>query len=334
MIFSTWFRVEKIVNYRNCLFVSAILCGSIQAAAIAPCGSCWELFNPSTAVDSTGNAGSPYFVNESQDGPKQGLAFQVGSTPLLYQTSGKPAPADAPSQFYFLNVPGHALQAQFLMGVTQDSLEFGWYDVMNPGNRSALFTRTGSPSSGNVTPTGTVNFTPADQFGFYVKYLNVGIPGNICNAMISSGAFSMYSPASCYDPAKVPLLTTNQIVYTQSGLNSTGPDSEIAWERIAQNVPSAMTPYHQHFVALQDPQTGAFIVGMEDAFGRDSVNNRGPLPSSIYEGNGDYQDFFVKFQDPAAASTASVPEPATCALLGAGLIVIGARRVRSRRAKS
>lgn len=303
------------------LIAACFCCWIASAVTVLPCSNCWQAFNPGSVVDGTGNNGNPYWVNSSQDGANRGLAFQLSQyLPLSSYSTGGVPPYDTPRDFYFTNTPGEQLQVQFLMGQTIDGLEFGWYDTNSPNTLHPLITRTGTAAATVANPTSAM-FTPTDAFGFYLKYLNVPIPGNICASLVASGVTTVNASAfSCYTQA--PLLHTNQVVYTQSSLNSAGPNSEVQWEQVSGNVPSYLTPYHQHFVVLRNPTTGALIIGAEDAFGRDSVQNNW----GVYEGNGDYQDLALMLT-PAVAPL-ETPEPATFVLAGLGLAAFGFYRRR------
>jgi hypothetical protein len=307
-----------------CLIIAVTATWGLAAGTtIAPCNNCWQSFDSTQVADGTGVLTNPYWVNQSQDGAAQGLAFKLGQySPLQYQSSGNAPPNDTPQNFYFLNSTAERLQAQFLLGVTLDNLEFGWYDVNGPSVLNPLFTRTGAPNATVITPpSGIVEFSPSAQFGFYLKYLNVPIPGPICAALVTAGATQVTAQASdCFTQA--PLLKTNQVVYTQSSLNQGGPLSEAAFESVA-TIPGALAPYHQHFVALMSSNAahnGSYVVGMDDIFGRDPVRD---MFYGVYEGNGDYQDFAVVISPLAA------PEPSTFALIGLGLAGLAAFRRRS-----
>ncbi len=296
-----------------CLVLAVATLGLASGATIAPCNNCWANFDPTLVTDGTGVSSNPYWVNQSQDGAAQGLAFKLGQyAPLQYQTSGSAPPNDTPQNFYFNSTPGETIQAQFLLGVTLDNLEFGWYDTSNPGTLNALFTRTGAPNATVISPlSGIVQFSPTSQFGFYLKYLNVPLPGPVCAALVTAGGANVTAQASdCYTQA--PLLHTSQVVYTQSSLNTTGANSEAAFEAVS-TVPGGLAPFHQHFVALMssNPSTnGSYVVGMDDIFGRDPVRD---LFYGVYEGNGDYQDFAVLI------TPLATPEPGTLALIGLGM---------------
>lgn len=306
-----------------CLIISvAATLGFVSAATIAPCNNCWRNFDPTLVADATGVLTNPYWVNQSQDGAAQGLAFKVSQyAPLQYQSSGSAPPNDTPQNFFFLNTPAQTLQAQFLIGVTLDNLEFGWYDVTQPDLLNPLMSRTGAPNATVITPlSGIVQFTPSNQFGFYLKYLNVPLPGPVCTALVSAGAMGLTTQASdCY--SRAPLLFSNQVVYTQASLNSGGSTSEAAFEGVS-TVPANLSSFHQHFVALLSTNpsyNGSFVVGMDDIFGRDPVRDKF---FGVYEGNGDYQDFALLI------TPLAVPEPATFGFIGLGLAGFAALRLR------
>src|SRR4051794_613448 len=80
-----------------CLTIALSTLGLASGATIAPCNNCWQNFDVNLVTDGTGVSTNPYWVNQSQDGATQGLAYKLAQyAPLQYQSSGSAAPNDAP----------------------------------------------------------------------------------------------------------------------------------------------------------------------------------------------------------------------------------------------
>jgi len=212
----------------------------------------------------------------------------------------------------------------------------------NTGNIGYCLTGTGTctPQPGNVSPTsylsqtvGAGPDTPNDSptsfnftgftslvitvvglhttdnnqtVGIYNASTGVGSDTNVFTAPITLGSVSanegafatnlgFYLSKGC---------CTGTTWYTNDALNANGTTGDPAG--------------HQHFALFTTANANVFYLGIEDW-----VANAAPS-----EGLGDYNDVILKLD---FTSAQGVPEPATFALMGAGLLGLGYARFRSRK---
>jgi hypothetical protein len=140
-------------------------------------------------------------------------------------------------------------------------------------------------------------------------------------------AFGLYDASKSTIPTaaatEVPVLTTSTAVGTtvnESGISFTSYGFYVTaggntW--FSNTALDANDGTHQHFALFNfAADANVFYLGLTDWFFGNGGN-----------GNGDYQDLVLRINTDAAG----VPEPATMALMGAGLLGLGYTRFRSRK---
>jgi hypothetical protein len=254
------------------------LAGTSFATQIVDTADCPGCFY---AFPTSPTAGNPFWVNNSQDNPTPGPLSPNNFTAGLYTVLPSVSP-----------YPTNTLQYLAASGGANAALNFLFSPSAVEYSVRVLYSNTGSTLSigwyqnGGSTQLFTTNsyssqpyyFTPTGDFGFYMSY--VGGPSDVYR--------------------------------TQSSLNSSGPGTEAAYEAAAGR------GAHQHFAVFSTPDPNAYIVAVEDVWGRDPKID---TYRGIFEGNGDYNDAVFLLQ--------AVPEPATFALIGlgiCGLVLVSKRR--------
>jgi hypothetical protein len=149
-----------------------------------------------------------------------------------------------------------------------------------------------------------------DQFGIY----NAALTG----AAATASRISLFGTNSALGSS----MNESSIAFANVGFYMTNTINGVTWySNSGLNVPgsSGDPAGHQHFALFTtgtDPNM--FFLGITDWI----TGNGG-------EGNGDYQDLVIRVN-----ADAVVPEPATFALMGAGLLGLGFARFRTRKSRA
>ncbi len=258
-------------------------------------------FNSGQTIPVAGVAGTPFWNNYSPDiGTGGSNAMNIGY--LLTDTGGFTSTT---------SVLGGDSVAGMLVGAGgSDPAAFNFTANGDPYTIEVLFSATGLP--GDITMGWYNVSTPSILNPIFsnVGETSAPLPPPTAFSGGTSGSQYGFYATMCYNP---PTCTVTATYYTQSADGTTASLGTVTpFGTIGD--PTAFN----HFALFNlNSNPGNYVLAFSEA-----PNGGGT------EQFGDFQDFVVELQDTAAAS---VPEPATLAIVGLGLVTLGIVRRRSRR---
>jgi hypothetical protein len=304
-----------------CLAGAGSILGDIVAPAAGTQFTGFPAGFDATFPPGNGIQGNPYWNDRSSDfnGPKANAGYFLTAnsagafvTQTNYLGSGsfyRSATSDvnlAPTTFHFLQEASTISVTVLYTSASQNfgvsGTQIGIYNVDDPTQKIPLF--------GPGVAAGDL-WNEASGFGIFNA--NYG-PTPSVSGVATYARWGLYA-ITCQNPG---------VPGSPGQYQGTGPNCATYYSNTALNTARAdgsLEGYvHQHFALFQlGSNTRTFFVGLEDIFGLGIPN---------IEATGDYNDIILQI----VTSGPAIPEPATVAFVGLGLVGIGAVGLRRRKA--